>query len=205
MFSEKVHVISERILPAGHLTAQRYLGEGMFTHTGACVHKNAMDTARKDFLDTVGYFDDNNIVVNSLFYGSMYAVEDVIYGYRQTENSIYNSMAYAEKAVLNAQSYDVDIQLLPQQEPAIALRYGVCIMQAYLLRKRLKALLGEQKWQQYCTSCQKLEGGLSYMLLNPAQLTPQAKRRIRRIIRRFLFAHPRVAAQTVLQCRKCRP
>lgn len=204
IFSEEVSVIAERTLPAGPLSAHVYLGEGMFTHTGACVHKNAMDTARLDFLEKIGYFDDNNIVVNSLFYGNIYAVDQVIYGYRQTENSIYNSMAYAEKAVLNVQSYDVDIQLLAHEEPAIALRYGVCVMQAYLLRKRLKDLLGDQKWQQYRNSCQKLEGGLSYVLLEPAKLTPQIKRRIRQIIRRFMFAHPRVAVRTVLQCWKYR-
>ncbi len=204
MFSEEAGVISEHTLPAGPLSAESYLGGCMFTHAGACVYKNCMDPARKDFLEQVAYFDDNNILVNNLFYGSMYAVDHVTYGYRQTETSIYNAMQLAEKAVLNAQSYDVDKLLLPRQEAAFGMRYGLSLMQAYLLRKQLKTLLGERKWAQYLHSCQQLPGSVTCALLDPAQFTPQARRTLQRMIRRFALAHPRAAARCLLQCRKCR-
>lgn len=200
MFSEEEGVISQHTLPAGPLPAEKYLGEGMFTHTGACVHKNAMDTARKDFLDKVGYFDDNNIVVNSLFYGNIYAVDHVIYGYRQTESSVYNTMSFGEKAVLNAQSYDVDMLLLPQQAKAFSLRYGPCLLQTYLLRKQLPIILG-QKWERYLAGCRQIEHSLSCALLDPAQLTSEAKRRIRRVIWHYAKTHPKGAVHNYKMCR----
>lgn len=204
MFTEEAGVISEHTLPAGHLSAAQYLGTHMFTHTGACVHKNAMDTARKDFLEQVAYFDDNNIVVNSLHYGNIYAVDQVIYGYRQTESSVYNTMQFAEKAVLNAQSYDVDMLLLPQQADAFALRYGQCLQQTWHLRKQIRVLLGEDKWSRYLGSCRQLENSLACALLDPSRFTPAAKRRARAIVWRFAKAHPRAALRNFLLCRKCR-
>ena len=125
----------------------------------------------------------------------------MIYGYRQTENSVYNSMAFAEKAVLNAQSYDVDMLLLPQQAKAFSLRYGPCLLQTYLLRKQLPAILGQQKWQRYLTGCRQIENSLSGALLDAGNLPPAAKKQIRRVFWQFAKAHPKGVLHNYLMCR----
>lgn len=204
MFSDTHGILSNHILPAGLMETERYLAENMYTPGGACVLRNHMTPQRKDYLNSIVYYDDNNIVMNNLHFGNMYAVDEVIYSYRQTESSVYNSMQFAEKAVLNAQSFDVDILLLPEYEQALALRYGVCILRTFLLGSKLKKLLGEQKWERYLSGSRQLSASVTCTMMDPQSATSQEKRRARRILRQIIRSQPAMACVNILRCLKHR-
>lgn len=203
-FSEKAGVLSSHTLPAGPIETYAYLTSKMFTHAGACVMRNYMTTERKAYLNRIVYFDDNNIVMNNLHFGQLYAVDEVIYAYRQTDSSVYNSMQYAERAVLNAQSFDVDMLLLSGQEQALVERYGESLLQTRMLGKALKRLLGEEKWCRYCNGCQQLENSVTYVMLDASQSTPQAKQRIRRMMCHIIKTSPKKACLNILRSLKHR-
>ena len=92
-------------------------------------------------------------------------------------------------------------ELLPQQAKAFSLRYGPCLLQTYLLRKHLPAMLGQQKWQRYLTGCRQIKKSLSGALLDAGKLPPAAKKRIRRVIWQFAKAHPKGVLQHYRICR----
>lgn len=203
-FSETAGILSRHTLPAGAVDPGHYLQTGLYTPGGACVLRNYMSPQRKAYLEGIGYFDDNNIVINNLHFGGMYAIDEISYAYRQTQSSIYNSMAYAEKAVLNAQSYDVDALLLPQHRDALALRYGTCLLQTHFLGSKLGSMLGSRKWEQYYTSCRQLEASVTATMLDPSNATGQEKQQLSRLIRHIFKAHPKSSCMTFLRCWKRR-
>ena len=73
----------------------------LYYHSGSCVYKVAWDSSRINYIRELGYFDDNDIVINSLNFGEMFHVDRPIYVYRQTGKSIYTSMDDIKKALLN--------------------------------------------------------------------------------------------------------
>ena len=200
MYSNTAGILSSHTLPQGLLDTAVYLAQGMYTHAGACVFKNFMSSERNAFLNDVAYFDDNNIVTNNLYFGHLYGVPQVVYSYLQTDNSTYNSMQFAERAVLNAQSFDVDILLLPQQEKPLLTRYSTSLLQTRFLSRKLKKLLGEDKWGLYFAGCSKLKNSVTLALLTPSQrsLKIQAHKTIMGIIK----AHPKTALREFLRCCK---
>lgn len=204
MFSDTQGILSNHTLPAGFVETERYLSENMYTPSGACVLRNHMTPQRKDYLNSIVYYDDNNIVINNLHFGNMYAVDEVVYSYRQTETSVYNSMKFAERAVLNAQSFDVDMLLLPGWEQAFITRYRMSLLQTWALGKSLKRLLGQEKWKNYMLGCRKLENSVTYILLNKTSATKQEKQRIRSIISRIMRMDPQMACVNILRCWKRR-
>lgn len=168
-FTDKGNVLSEHALTAGLLDTAFYLESGLYTCAGACVYRNYMSQERKDFLHKLAYYDDNDIVINNLVYGPMYACSPIVYAYRQTENSTYNAMDWAEKIILNVQGYDVERQIIQGYDDALEKRYYYCLLWGYFLRKKLKRLLGEDKWQRYLQGCAKIPDSLTYRLLHCAE------------------------------------
>lgn len=204
MYSEKAGVLSSHTLPAGHIDTDAYLAQGMYTPAGACVFRNHMYPERKAFLDKIVYFDDNNIISNNLYFGSMYGVGEVIYAYRQTESSTYNAMQFSERAVLNAQSYDVDVLLLPERTEAFRMRYSTSILQTWALGKSLQRLLGKEKWQRYLDGCGQLESSVTAVLLQSAGQSARAKALCRQTIGSIIRKYPKLSCRVFLQCWKRR-
>lgn len=138
-----------------------------YLHAGACVYKIAWDKNRIDYLKNIGFFDDNDIVINSLSYGDMYYLNRPVYAYRQTGKSIYTSMKRLEQAVLNTLGYDVDKLLIDSSyTDALTNRYGSAILTMYVWRKRIKVKLGEAMYNRYLNTCKKIPDAISYKLLN---------------------------------------
>lgn len=198
LYSKKMGVLSQDTLPDGPIETAAYLASGMYTPAGACVFKNFMSAQRKSFLQDIVYFDDNNIVTNNLFFGKLYGVSQVIYSYLQTEESTYNAMQFAERAVLNAQSFDVDMLLLPQERKALLDRYGNSLLQVKFLGSSMKRLLGEEKWERYCAGCSQLSRSAAFAMLNPA-CAPDRKY-ARQTVWAVAKAHPRTALREFLRC-----
>lgn len=204
MFSDTAGILSSHMLPAGRVDATDYLQKEMYTHAGACVLRNCMTAQCREFLHRVAYYDDNNIVIYNMNFGPVFAVEEVVYSYRQTESSTINAMDFAERAVLNAQGYDVDCLLLPTQQEALLVRNQLNLLWLYYLRGSLKRLLGEGKWQRYLDSCRKLENSLTYSIMNVEGKTPAQERRVWQAVFPLIQAHPKRALKELLKCVKYR-
>ena len=196
-FSEENGVLDANVLPAGAVDTGAYL-RGRYVHAGACLLKNCFTQERLNWLQEIGYYDDNNILINNLHYGSMYAVDRPIYGYRQTDNSTFNAMNMAEQAVLNVQGWDVDRLLLPEHAQDLAVRYGVCLKQMYFLRHRLKTLLGAEKHERYLQGCRTIPNSMAYALLAGTALSADD----RKLLCKVLLVHPKQTLQVLLACGK---
>lgn len=185
-------------LPAGPVDTTQYLHSGAYIHAGACVYKNYMTAQYREILHKLGYYDDNNIVTANLAFGAMYAREQIIYGYRQIESSTIHSMNPAEVAVLNTQSYDVDVALLPGQAEALLRRYNAAILNMYFLRKKLTELLGQEKFLRYLQGCSQLEDSLCYVLLKNDD-SEAAARKIAGTVGKLMKRHPKQALKAFLR------
>ena len=184
-------ILSTHTLPNGLVDISAYLAE-KYTHAGACVYKAVTTCERLAFLQKVGYYDDNDILINQLQFGGMYAVDRVVYSYRQADSSVYNSMTAAEQAVLNSQGYDVDIQYIDGYGDELLYRYSAALLTTYFLRKQLKFLLGE-KWSRYTDGCQQIDNSITYLILTWDTQSKQNQKKISQLIWRCIKARPRMA------------
>lgn len=145
------------VLPAGvrgHVDKKTYL-KSSYLHAGACVHKLCYGKERIEYIKEIGYFDDNDIVINSLNYGEMYSIPKAVYAYRQTGQSVYTSMEEIEQSVLNVQGMDVDFQLLDQSfHSDLFYRNAYSIITLYLYRKKIQELLSKEKINLYLQGVQ---------------------------------------------------
>lgn len=203
-FTDRDGVLERHSLPVGRIDTETYLSTGMFTHVGACVMKSFVTEEFRQLLRHVGYYDDNNIVTANLRFGPMYASQTVIYAYRQSENSTIHAMNLAEVAVLNAQSYDVDVALLPTQAEALLLRYSTALLNTYFLRRSLPELLGQNKYELYLQGCGQLDNRVSYLLLRNAGLSKADRKRIADTVGKLIMHHPRFALRLFLGAQKIR-
>ena len=140
-----------------------------YIHAGGCVFRKCFNNERIQFIKKIGFFDDNNIVINNLNYGEMFAINRPIYAYRQTGQSVYTSMDDLEQAVLNVQGMDVDLRLIDEslcQE--IIARYSTSLIFMYIWKKQLPLLLGEKKIEKYKQGCTTLLPSYCYEILKYA-------------------------------------
>lgn len=152
----------EIILPVGYVDKRNYL-RSFYLPAGACVHRLCWVKERLNYIKKIGYFDDNDIVINSLNFGEMYAFDRAIYAYRQTGVSVYTSMNTVEQAVLNVQGFDVDKRLIGQEYYDCLLdRNANSIMTMYIWRKVMKQVLGTEKYNLYFEACEKMPDSLAY-------------------------------------------
>ncbi len=198
-FSEEAGDLSFHTLPTGPVDTQHYLSSGAYTPAAACVFRNCMSPGRQAALKKIGYYDDNDILINNLAFGGLYAIDRVIYAYRQTGSSTYNAMDFAERAVLNAQGYDVDVALLPGYRDALLERNRVPLLRVWFLRKSLPSFLGQEKWQRYLAGCRELPGSLTARIMEKS-----CDEEIRKVITSLIKQNPKNALRLYLQCLKCR-
>ena len=161
-----------------------YLRNDLYLHAGAGVHRILWDKDRLTYIREIGYFDDTDIVVNSLNYGEMYYIHRAVYAYRQTGESLYTSMKEAEQAVLNVQGYDVDKKLIdPAYDECLVIRNSVPFLTMYFNRKNMKTLLGTEKYERYLRLCSEIEDSIAYKLLQYPSSGPKGEEEIKRIIK----------------------
>lgn len=154
--------------------------EHFYIHAGGCVYRKQFGKERIEYIKELGYFDDNNIVINSLNYGEMFAVNRAIYAYRQTGESVYTSMNALEQAVLNVQGMDVDIKLIDSELiEYIKKRYSLSVILMYIWRNKLLKVLGEEKCLKYEEGCKDLKPSYCYNLLHYNELDNTQKKNIR--------------------------
>ena len=190
------------LLPvSGIIETDRYI-RGFYIHSGACVHRRIPDGSRTAAIRTIGSFDDNDIVMNSLLYGNMYHIPRAVYAYRQTDDSVYNTMSPLEKAVLNVKGYDINRQLIGDKyRDALLARYVSPIMMAYCARKHLREKLGETITAKYLSGCPESGESLCRDLLRYPELNGPARASVRKLVYRAARQRPVRAAKTAARTR----
>lgn len=191
-------------LPAGmdHTCADKreYLNRH-YLHAGVCVHRMAWGHDRIEYIRGIGFFDDNDILINSLNYGELYAINRVIYSYRQTAKSVYNSMSLVEQAVLNVQGLDVDLKLIDKQyRENLLRRYATQILIMYIWKDHLKAVLGEVKYQRYLEESEMLPDSLACMMLNYRNASRQERAFLRGLVFPLMLKYPRLSLSMYSKC-----
>lgn len=137
-----------------------------YIHAGACVYRKSFAKNRIEYIKGIGFFDDNDIVINSLNYGNMFYIKKVVYAYRQTGVSVYTSMDRLEQAILNVQGYDVDLKLIDEEHvEALQKRYASHIILTYLCKNDLETRIGTEKYNRYLEECKCIDESLTYKLL----------------------------------------
>jgi len=193
----------EFILPAG--VTNRRVDKNLFLrkfylHAGGCVHRKCFDNKRIEYIKQLGYFDDNNIVINSLNYGEMFAVNRPIYAYRQTGQSVYTSMNELEQAVLNVQGMDVDMKLMDgAYSDVIMQRYMKSFILMYIRKKKLISLLGDEKFKKFATGCDSLKPSLCLSILEYPQIIKPERKKIRKIVENLIKKEPKNTIKLVFK------
>lgn len=103
--ADKIEKI-EYFKSAKRIPACKYI-RSMYLHAGACIHRLANDSNQISIIEKTGIFDDNDILINTLNYGDMYFIPKVVYSYRQTENSSWNSLSSLGQAIVNCWNYEI--------------------------------------------------------------------------------------------------
>lgn len=172
-----------------YIDKEKYLNN-LYVPAGACVHKKTWGKERVDYIKNVGFFDDNDIVINDLNYGKMYFINRSIYAYRQTDNSIYNSMNEIEQSVLNSLGFDIDKMLIDfRYHDLLVSRYKKSIILTYIYRNDLKLSLGN-KYYIYIKSCDYIEDSLTYRLLSFPNLVKEKRILTRKQVIGIIIKYP---------------
>ena len=95
----------------------------------------------------------------------MYYVNRIVYAYRQSDTSVYNSMNKLEKAILNTQGFDVDVNLINDRyRRSIIRRYSDDIVTMYEWRNELIEFLGKEKYDRYGEASSHINNSLAYSI-----------------------------------------
>lgn len=152
MFNFKyLHInLVEEIFPQkiiqGFVNKKKYISKGMYSHSGACIFKNILDKQKLEKLLSINNFDDNAITIYMLQFGDLYYINEPIYIYRQTDNSLWNSINYVEQSLVNAFDYKLISETAKIFNKQIAKRQYPSIKYLYRNKKDIKNKLGEK----YC-------------------------------------------------------
>lgn len=182
----------------GILEKRKYLRDG-YIHAGACVHRIGWGRERMAYLKELGYFDDNNIVLNTLNFGEAYYTARPVYAYRQTGVSVFTSMACVEKSMLNVQGMDVDLKLMdPKWRKDLMSRYANPLITVWVFRKKLRETLGEEKYRKYLDGCRNIGDSIGETLLTWNEQGPDRKKEVSRMIRAVAADNPLRAVSACL-------
>lgn len=180
----------EKLLPASlgrHIDTKYYI-RNFYLHAGAGVHRLRWEEGRMEYLRKVSYFNDENIMMNSLNYGNMYYINRSIYAYQQTAEGIYTSTRWAEKAVIEILVCDTQ-KLIIDQSGCLNERCKRSILILYIRRNKLKDILGDLKYNLWVERCREIDNAISYKLLVYETLSKSEKKEIKKLVRRaFLQA-----------------
>lgn len=165
----------------GTISAEEYLLRA-YTHAGACLLRNVYSPEYIEIMKSLGYFDDNNIVIANLNFGDLFFIDRVIYSYRQTGKSIWTSISLFEQKVINAFDYDINIKYGSKYPNEIKQRHFGALRHVYIRRKSFLRLLGKEKAEKYLSMAELLPDSMFMKLIRFDHLTIQEKKNTKRFI-----------------------
>ena len=165
----------------GIVPADIYLKK-LYIHAGACIFRKVYSIQQCNYMKNIGYFDDNNIVIANLNFGSMYYIDRVVYCYRQTGLSIWTSINLLEQNVINAIDYNVNLLYCSKYPNEIKQRHLSSLYFVFKNRKRIYHSLGKDKADKYVDMAKDIPDSLVYKIMIFNQLTKQEKITIKRFV-----------------------
>lgn len=168
-----------------------------YVPAGACVYKKECSNERMLFLKKNGFFDDNNILINNLNYGTMVALNRPIYAYRQVNNSVYSRMDFVEKSVLNVQGLGIDLDLINKSfEKDLFIRNSYSLLVLFFFKNIITDYLDSEKINKYLTESKK--DSLCYQLLTYRTQSKENKRKIIKIISWLIIKQPHTFCKIII-------
>ena len=188
-------IVKENILKLKDSTiipAKIYLKKS-YTHSGACVFFKAEEVRKNiDTLKRIGYFDDNDIVINNLNYGDLFYIADTIYSYRQTGESIWTGINLLEQHLINLIAMDADILISPDLKNGIINRAASAIIYCYIFRKTMTKYFDENKMNKYKEMSLAFENGISKKIIFFDTISKIETRELKNLILRLSFSNPKL-------------
>lgn len=159
--SEKTN---DQCMKSGLIKAKDYISNGMYTPSGACVFRNVIDRKKLDLLLRINNFDDNAITVYMLQFGDIYYFDKPVYIYRQTNDSLWNSVNSIEQDLINAFDYKLICDSAPSLKHEVAKRQYRAIKSIYKNKSKLYKQLSD-KYTKYVSVAQSNGDVFIYNLL----------------------------------------
>ena len=150
VYENKTEQIFDQPMRPGIVTTKKYITKGYYTHAGAVVFRNSLDKTKLKLLKQINNFDDNALTLYMLQFGDLYYINQPVYVYRQTTDSLWNNTTNTEQDLLNALDYQLISLTAPRLKYAVAKRQFRAMRHIYRNRKNLRELLGK-KYESYCT------------------------------------------------------
>ena len=176
----------ELLLPQksdGRIDTKQYI-TNWYLPAGTGVYRKTFGKERLEHIRKQVLFDDNDIVMNSLFYGDMYYINRCNYAYRQEEGSVYSSMNQTERALLNICGIDSGTALMGQAwEKAFIERYHNAVLTTYYWRHVIHQSGNNEKIQYYIQNYLSNPENFSYRVLHFDELDKTGKKEIRQTIK----------------------
>lgn len=153
-----------------------YVAKCHYTHSGAVVFRNILsdNSLRLKFLQEKNNFDDNTITIYMLQFGRLYYIDKPVYVYRQTANSLWNSLSVHEQNIINVMDCRLISDMVSCYKYALIVRQRRSFMGLFLHRKALPQLLGE-KYTYYLDLVRQNNDTLSELFLTWNSSTWKAK------------------------------
>ena len=142
LHTNSVEEIFPQRMTQGFVNSSKYISKGRYSHSGACMFKNILDKQKINEMLHINNFDDNAITIYMLQFGDLYYIDEPIYIYRQTDNSLWNSINYTEQCLVNALDYKLISITAKTFHKQIAKRQYASIKYLYCNKKNLKEQLG---------------------------------------------------------------
>lgn len=169
--------------PSGFFDKREYISSH-YIHAGAGVYRRKKMLEKMKVIRETGIFDDNDIVFSAISVGELYTVRRSVYGYRQTESSVFNSMKELEKDILNIWGYDIDRRYLGSEyHQELLQRLSPDLIRAYIWRNNLRKTLGEKKYLHYYDEAKRISDSLCYRFLTYGESSEAEKKALRLIVR----------------------
>lgn len=146
--------IEQPRMPVKNFAVTDYV-KGIYIPSGAFVFKNVFDGKKIAFLKQTKNFDDNVITLYVLQFGDLAYIDEPVYGYRQNEGSIWNSVSELEKNIINAKDYFILSEIVPKFKDLILYRQFFSIKKVWKKRYSLRKILGNEKFEDHLNDIQK--------------------------------------------------
>lgn len=163
--SNKYTIIDTKKFAEGEKSQKDYI-KNCYVHVGSCIFRNSFKQKDFELLEKNKLYDDNDIVLYNLKFGYMYFTDIISYSYFQHNDSVYNSMDFLEKQLLNAQGYEVDRIYLNKYIKELKIRYNYELRYIYHNRKIILSNKEKIHFNYYFEELSMISDSYTFKILN---------------------------------------
>lgn len=162
--SQNIEKLISQDLPKGMFNIKRFVRHN-YIPAGAFIFRNVLDQTKINFLKNTKNFDDNLITIYMLQFGKAFYINEPLYMYVQSSESVWNSVADCEKNLLNAMDFEIISHVASKFRKQIARRQLAALNQTFKARNKLPKLLGRTLYIKYLQENKELKNYFIYNIL----------------------------------------